>query len=74
MNDRFLEPILNEPIPKLGLSAEFCLVAEVFGFNTLADLLERHMNDLLALPGFNHRLWNEYVAFLEERRMGHYLN
>ena len=70
----FAEPALKEPIASLGLSPEFCLITELFGFNTLSDLLERHMDDLLALPGFNHRLWNEYVAFLEENHIGHYLN
>lgn len=74
MNIRFPEPLLNEPVETLGLSAEFCGVMEIFGFHTLADLLDHHTSDLLKLPGFNHHLLYEYIGFLEERRMGHYID
>jgi hypothetical protein len=68
------EPLLNEAISQLGLSLEFRLVTETLGFHTLADLLQHRMADLLALPGFDYRIWNEYVAFMEVHRIGHYLN
>jgi len=74
MKTYLAEPLLNEPIVKLGLSEEFCLITETLGFHTLADLLQHRMPDLLALPGFDHRIWNEYAAFLEQHRIGHYLN
>jgi hypothetical protein len=74
MNAYLAEPLLNEPIEKLELSEEFRLVAEILGFQTLAELLRYRMADLLALPGFDYRLWNEYVAFLEMHRVGHYLD
>lgn len=74
MNRYLAEPLLNEPIANLALSEEFRLVAETLGFHALADLLEHHMADLLALPGFDHRIWNEYAAFLEHHRIGHYLD
>lgn len=74
MNQFIIEPLLNEPIEKLDLSEEFRLVSETLGFHKLADLLSHRMSDLLALPGFDYRLWNEYVAFMEHHRIGHYLN
>lgn len=74
MNLFLAEPILNETIEKLDLSEEFRLVAETLGFYKLADLLNFRMADLLKLPGFDHRVWNEYAAFLEQHRIGHYLN
>ncbi len=72
--DFYPEPLLNEMIEKLPFSSEFQLVTETLGFYKLADLLNFNMTELLALPGFDHRLWNEYVAFLEKHRIGHYLN
>jgi hypothetical protein len=74
MDTYLAEPLLNEAIAKLGLSEEFCLVTETLGFYTLADLLPHRMADLLALPGFDYRLWNEYAGFLEQHRIGHYLD
>ena len=74
MNERFFEPLLVEPIKNLELSRELLHACELNGFHTLADLLELHMTELLPLPGFDHRVWNEYVAYLEERYLGHYLN
>lgn len=74
MNPFFPEPLLNETIDKLELSEEFRLVAETLGFHKLADLLSFRMADLLEMPGFDHRIWNEYAAFLERHRIGHYLN
>ena len=74
MNPYATEPLLNEAIEKLELSEEFRLTAEMLGFHRLADLLTHCMAELLALPGFDYRLWNEYVAFLEQHHLGHYLN
>lgn len=74
MNQFIAEPLLNEAIEKLELSEEFRLVSETLGFHKLADLLQYRMADLLALPGFDYRIWNEYVAYMESHRIGHYLN
>lgn len=74
MNQRFPEPLLNEPIVLLGMSQEFCGITEILGFHTLADLLERHTGELIKLPGFSEHLLYEYVDFLERRRMGHYID
>jgi hypothetical protein len=74
MKTYIAEPLLNEAIEKLAFSEEFRLVAETHEFYTLADLLHYSMAELLSRPGFDYRIWNEYVAFMKRHRIGHYLN
>jgi hypothetical protein len=74
MCTRFAEPLLNEPIPKLGLSSEFTIVCELAGLISIADLLERHSSELLKLPGFSYHLLAEYIDFLEVHLFGHYID
>lgn len=74
MHTQFIEPILNKPIPQLGLSQDFSVVCELAGFHSMGDLLERHTSELLRLPGFSYHLLSEYVDFLELNRLGHYLD
>ena len=68
------EPILNQPIQNLGMSEEFCGVTEILGLYTLGDVANRHTRDLAKLPGFSIQLIHEYVSFLEERGLGHYVD
>lgn len=70
----YQEPILNQPIRTLGLSEEFCGVSEILGFDTLGDMVKRHTRDLEGLPGFTVHLIHEYVTFLEEKGLGHYVD
>lgn len=65
------EHLLEQPIPTLGLSAEFNGITEILGFHTLDDLLRLHTREVVRLPGFNVNLIHEYVSFLEERDLGH---
>jgi len=74
MSNKFVEPILHEPFCKLGFSGEFLVVAELAGFFSLADLLEKRTWDLLRLPGFDYHLLGELVSFLESRHLGHYID
>jgi len=68
------EPILNQPIATLGMSEEFSGVTEILGLYTLGDVVSRHTSDLAKLPGFSVHLIHEYVSFLEERGLGHYVD
>lgn len=71
---KYQEPTLNQPIATLGMSEEFCGVTEILGFYTLGDVTNRHTRDLAKLPGFSVHLIHEYVSFLEERGLGHYVD
>jgi hypothetical protein len=68
------EPILNQPIQALGMSEEFCGVMEILGFYTLGDIAKRHTRELAKLPGFSVQLIHEYVSFLEDKGLGHYVD
>lgn len=72
--NKFNEPILNQPIASLGLSEEFCGVMEILGFYTLGDVAKHHTRELAKMPGFSVHLIHEYVSFLEERGLGHYVD
>lgn len=74
MSNKFVEPVLHEPLCKLGLSTEFLVVSELAGLFTLADLLEKRTWELLRLPGFNYHLLGELVSFLEAIHLGHYID
>ncbi|SEN82302.1 hypothetical protein SAMN05216436_12290 [bacterium A37T11] len=63
-------PILQQPIHTLPLSAEFKLVAEMLGFHTLTDLLQKRTAELKKMPGFTQNLVIEYVYFLETNNLG----
>ncbi|TSJ36567.1 hypothetical protein FO440_22325 [Mucilaginibacter corticis] len=68
------ESILLKSIHQLPLSIELKKACLLNRLGNLSDLLNLHMNDILELPYFNHHLWNEYVAFLEQHGLGYHLN
>ena len=68
------ESILIKPITQLSISPELKKACVLNRLGNLSDLLKLHMNDILLLPGFDHKLWNEYVEFLEERNLAYHLN
>ena len=68
------ETILIKPINQLPVSPELKKACVLNRLGSLSDLLRLHMNDILVLPSFDHRLWNEYVAFLEDYGLGYHLN
>lgn len=74
MNDLPVDDILNKPICTLSVSPTFLSVCARNNFESLTDLLPYHMSELLAFPGMNYALWNEYAAFLEGHGLGHYLD
>jgi len=69
----YTEPILNQPIDDIELSPAFKAKARQLGFHKLADLVDQSAYDLLKLPGFDNRLLNEYIGFLEKEKLGHYI-
>ncbi|MES2650531.1 MAG: hypothetical protein V4663_02270 [Bacteroidota bacterium] len=71
---KHLEATLNQQIATLGMSEEFCGVTEILGFHTLGDVTKHHTRELAKLPGFSVHLIHEYVSFLEERGLGHYVD
>jgi len=66
--------LLYLPIAELPLSTELKSVAARHCFHSLAELSGVYMSELLALPGFDHRLWNEFAEFLEMNGHGYLLN
>ncbi len=74
MPQDFNHPILQQPIAGLSLSAEFKLVVEMLGFQTLADLLQKRTAELKKMPGFTQNLAIEYVHFLETKGLGDYID
>jgi len=67
-------PILLQPIATLPLSDAFKKVAAQHCFDSLQEMAALHLQELLALPGFDHQIWNEFAGFLEERGCGYLLN
>ncbi|WP_157799028.1 hypothetical protein [Mucilaginibacter auburnensis] len=65
---------LLQPISSLPLSDAFKKAAAENCFDSLAEMSALHMDELLALPGFDHRIWNEFAGFLEANGFGHLLN
>jgi hypothetical protein len=70
----YTEPILNQPIETLGLSQDFIALTEMLGFYTLSDLLQHHTRDLLKLPGFTPHMIYEYIGFLDDHHLAHYVD
>ena len=68
-NDHTL-PLLQKPIPELGLSQELNNIAEMHGFFSLEALSKLSTDQLLQLPGFTRHLLYEYVNFMEANGYG----
>jgi hypothetical protein len=68
------DPVLFMQLSELGFSKEFCVICEITGFHSLADLLERHTSEMLKLPGFNYHLLAEFIGFLEAKKLGAYVD
>jgi hypothetical protein len=65
---------LLQAISSLPLSDAFKKAAAKNCFDSLAEMAALHMSELLELPGFDHRIWNEFAEFLEVNGFGHLLN
>ncbi|MES2458217.1 MAG: hypothetical protein V4594_21850 [Bacteroidota bacterium] len=74
MHKKFTEAILHRPIHELDFSAEFKAITKEWGLKTLAEILEHKPKNLTKLPGFDARILYELVAFLEQEKLGFYLN
>lgn len=74
MSKKYSEAVLNRPIRELDFSAEFKWVTKEWGLETLAEMLDHKPRNLTKLPGFNVRILHEFVAFLEQKGLGNYLN
>lgn len=75
MAKTFDEPILNQSIQDMDASDAFKLVTGLYGYRTLADLLQiKNPYDLLHHPGFDYHLLAEYTGILEKNQVAHYLN
>lgn len=70
MRNHDILPILQRPIPELGLSQELTRVTEMQGYFTLEDLSKRTTDQLMLLPGFTQHLLYEYVNFMEANGLG----
>ncbi|SEM53888.1 hypothetical protein SAMN05216436_105121 [bacterium A37T11] len=70
----YTEDFLHQPFKELGFSKEFCAVTEHLGYFTLADLLKQTPEYLSTLPGFDRRLKLEYISYLQQKGVSHYLD
>ncbi len=66
--------LLNGPLSDLPVSDELKSAARQNGFQTLLEISKFHMTELIVKPKFDHRIWNEYVEFLEANQLGYILN
>ena len=57
-------PILSKPIQELVTSDEFLAMASKHNFKTLFDILRRPAHELLAMPLFTYRVYNELLNIL----------
>ena len=64
---------LTTSIKYLPLSKQFKTHAEKNDYNTLQDMLKYKAIDILNQEGFTHHLMQEYVQFLEEKKLTHLL-
>lgn len=74
MKPRPIPEILLRPLAGLPLSDAFKKAAAQNCFDSLAEISALHLSELLALPGFDHRLWNELAEYLEVNGFGYLLN
>lgn len=73
-NKKFEEPILHQSIQTMEFSQQFKQLCAGLGVSTLAGLLQYPTHELIKMPGFDLRMLNEYIAFLEKEKLGFYLN
>lgn len=71
---KFKETILNQPIEQLDFSKAFKTAMETLAFHTVSDLLQNPTKDLEDLPGFSILFMHEYVSFMEQQGLGHYID
>ncbi|MCY1501768.1 hypothetical protein D9M68_358510 [compost metagenome] len=70
----YSETILNRPIGELKFTTQFKTVTKTNGLETLSDVLQFRTVELEELPDFNILLLHEYVHFMEENGLGHYID
>ena len=65
--------ILNLSIKNLPFSEDFKSVSQKFGFNTLGELIDKPVAELLKIDGFTYHLLQELIQFLEEKGLANLL-
>lgn len=59
--------ILNLSIKSLPFSEDFKSVSQQSGFNTIGELIDKPVAELLKMDGFTYHLLQELIQFLEEK-------
>jgi DNA-directed RNA polymerase alpha subunit len=67
------QEILNQCIRNLHFSEDFKSVSQKFGFNTIGELIDKPVAELLEIDGFNYHLLQELIQFLEEKGLANQL-
>lgn len=66
MTNVMTHPLLQQPITTLGVSDAFVEMANVNGYETLADILALPLYSLPFKPSSGYRLLRELLTLLEE--------
>ena len=68
-----LPEVLHQTIQNLPLSEAFKTMATINKFNTIIDVLDLHLAELLKKEGFNPRVYLELSEFLAEHHLSEQL-
>jgi hypothetical protein len=60
---------LQKPIKSFASSEEFIAMCNLNGFDTLGDILELEVNEMLAKPEFNVRMLMELYSILKNYQL-----
>ena len=68
-----VQQILNKPIKNFTLSEEFYHMCYLNGFETLDEIIQLQVNEMLRKPEFNLRMVKELYQILENNHLEKYL-
>ena len=65
--------ILNLSIKNLPFSEDFKSVSQKSSFNTIGEIIDKPVAELLKIDGFTYHLLQELIQFLEEKGLANLL-
>ncbi len=68
-----IHPILQRPLVNFKLSEEFKHMCDLNQFQTLGEILQYQVNEMLRKPEFNLRMLKELYQILEDNHLEGYL-
>ena len=67
------EHLLHQPIASLPLSPEFSALMGELGIQTLEELIDRPVHEMMQLPGFGYRMLKELIGLMNAHGVRHRL-